>query len=65
MGVEVVTRWTDTLGLDNQRNEVLLFSGAPSGQGGAENIISIIAKQGFDTRVASLSGMFGVLITIK
>lgn len=57
--MQAVTKWTNTLELDTNRNEVLLFSGAPSGQGGADDIISIIKQQGFDERVASLNGLFG------
>ena len=57
--------WTDSLGLQTARNEVMLFSGAPSGQGGASDIISIIKQQGFDERVASLHGMFGAVRCIR
>merc|ERR1712118_615153 len=60
--MRAVTRWSSTLELDRSRNEVMLWSGAPSGQGGADDIISIIAKQGFDSRVASLRGMFGAAV---
>ena len=51
--------FADGLGLDTSRNEVLLFSGAPCGQAGARDVISIIKQQGFDERVGSISGMFG------
>jgi len=40
------------------KNEVMLFHGAPCGMGDTENIIDIIIHQGFDERVSS-KGMFG------
>ena len=48
-----------TLGQDELRREVLLFHGAPSGQGNQKDIIDIITRQGFDERLASEKGMFG------
>ena len=41
------------------KGEVMLFTGAPSGQHGTPDIIRIIAEQGPDERVSAMSGMFG------
>ena len=54
--------WHSTLELQCERNEVMLFTGAPSGQAGAPDLISIIRHQGFDERVAALGGMFGAAV---
>jgi len=40
------------------RNEQMLFHGAPCGMGNTENIIDILIHQGFDERVSS-KGLFG------
>ena len=53
------------LGLDASRNEVLLFTGTSHGQvttdgrGTLFDAVSIIQKDRFDERVASVKGMFG------
>lgn len=52
--------WLHSLELEAARGEVLLFSGAPSGQSGNPDVISAVWREGFDERVASLGGMFGV-----
>jgi hypothetical protein len=48
------------MGLDRIKREVLLFYGITCGQGGTPDIVSMIVRQGFDERLASASGMFGV-----
>lgn len=47
------------IGLDRTKREVLLFHGTTCGQGGTPDIVSMIARQGFDERLANPSGMFG------
>jgi len=46
------------LSTEADKNEVMLFHGAPCGMGETENIIDILIHQGFDERV-STEGLFG------
>jgi len=46
------------LSISNDKNEAILFHGAPCGLGDTENIIDIVIHQGFDERM-STKGMFG------
>jgi len=52
--------WVKTLGLDVQRNEVMLFTGMPSGQGNLPDIVKIIKHRGFTEKVAAENGMYGL-----
>ena len=51
--------WLRAQCLERAKGEVMLFTGAPSGQHGTPDIIRIIAEQGPDERVSAMSGMFG------
>jgi len=46
------------LGLDWNKNEVMLFHGAPGGFGKTEDVVGIITISGFDERVSG-RGLFG------